>query len=316
MCPASSPSAHRRKAAPGKRPMPSAWSGCNGRIRPAQAYIDVEVATLLAHAWRPQQARLIGSTHDFQQPIENAADRLRQAFAAGADIAKIAMMPRDAADLSILANLAEEFGHNPETPIIALAMDDIGLPSRLLAGAWGFWGTFARLVDDDAGTAPGQPTLNEIIYTYRVPQQNEETCIFGVVGDPVGHSLSPVIHNAAFANEQINAVYVPFRARDALAFWQACGEWIDGLSITIPHKETLLSVMENIDEDVQRIGAMNTVRRCLDSGSLCGSNTDATAITRCLQETQGDLTDKNILILGAGGVARPWSRRLLPLVPT
>jgi 3-dehydroquinate dehydratase/shikimate dehydrogenase len=268
------------------------------------AYVDCELANLTSTEWRPQHAKLIASTHDFEAPIADAAQRIRQAFTLGAAIAKVAMMPHDAKDLQLIAELSEEFGHQPDRPVIALAMGDIGLPSRLLAGAWGFWGTFARLVEEDTGTAPGQPTVAELLYTYRLQQQNEDTCIFGVIGNPIGHSLSPTIHNAAFQHEDINAVYVPFRVLDANAFWKSCGAWLDGLSVTIPHKEPMLDEVEDLDQSTQDIGAMNTVMRCFDSGNVCGRNTDAPAIIRCLHELQPDLTGRTLLVIGAGGVAR------------
>ena len=139
-----------------------------------------------------------------------------QMYAAGADIAKVAVMARDAADLAVI----EELIDSQEQSIIAIAMGEAGLPSRLLAGAWGAFATFGS-VSPDAASAPGQPTVKQLVEDYRVREQGGETRIFGVIGDPISHSMSPAIHNAAFAHHKIDAVYVPFLVHDADAFWRS-----------------------------------------------------------------------------------------------
>ena len=193
--------------------------------------------------------------------------------------------------------------------LVAIGMGEIGLPSRLLAGAWGCALTFARL-DGSAGSAPGQPTITQLDRLYRVRSQGAGTCIFGVIGNPVGHSLSPVMHNAAFVHHGLDAVYVPFLVSDAAAFWRACGNWIDGLSITIPHKTALLPLMHRVDDLARDIGAMNTVVRGEDAATT-GLNTDAPAAIACLEEAAGTLPGKRVLLLGAGGVSRALGLAML-----
>jgi shikimate dehydrogenase len=137
----------------------------------------------------------------------------------------------------------------------------------------------------------------------RFSEQNEKTAIYGVIGSPVSHSLSPLIHNTAFAHHEINAVYVPFRVEDTASFWRSCGSWIAGLSITIPHKQAMINQMFTIEDLAQRIGAINTVYRDRDLKPV-GANTDAYAVIHCLEEQIGELRGRQVLVLGAGGVAR------------
>jgi 3-dehydroquinate dehydratase/shikimate dehydrogenase len=265
--------------------------------RAGAAYIDLE----LAHhrpGWRPARARLILSFHDFRGMGGDLAAMVDRQRAAGADVAKVAVMPRDAADLAVIEALCRRGGG----PLCAIAMGEHGLPSRLLAGAWGAAFTFAHL-DGGDGSAPGQPTVRELVGLYRIKRQGPRTRIFGVIGNPVGHSLSPLIHNTALAHHGIDAVYVPFLVGDALPFWAACGGWIDGLSITIPHKHALLTAVHGLEPLAERIGAMNTI--CRDAGNRAiGANTDASAAAACLESQLGSLQGRRITLLGAGGVSR------------
>jgi 3-dehydroquinate dehydratase/shikimate dehydrogenase len=179
-----------------------------------------------------------------------------------------------------------------------------------LTGVWGGFLAFARL-PGQAGSAPGQPLVEDLLDLYRLRAQKPSTAIYAVIGNPIAHSLSPLIHNAAFRNCGLDAVYVPIRVEDAPAFWRACGAWIAGLSITIPHKHALQDQMAVVEPEARVIGAMNTIWR--RDGVITGANTDAPAITDCLVTTlaQGglaggahDLRGKRVLVLGAGGAGR------------
>ena len=264
------------------------------------AYIDYELTFLDEMAWKPQSAKLILSYHDFNGPGSDLAARIEAMYAAGADVAKVAITATDAADLAPLADLCQE--HEGKS-IITIAMGEHGAPSRLLAGAWGCSHTFARLDESDGGSAPGQPTIDCLLRSYRLKEQNTETLIFGVLGSPVGHSLSPAIHNAAFTNDDINAVYVPFLATDAVAFWTSCKCWIDGLSITIPHKHALFDLTDENEDLAQQIGAINTIYRD-EQCRIIGANTDAQAALECVASVHGDVAKSRCLVLGAGGVSR------------
>lgn len=132
------------------------------------------------------------------------------------------------------------------------------------------------------------------------------TKIFGIIGNPVSHSLSPLMHNAAFAELDVDAVYVPFQVEDvAAAVAGIKGLSIRGASVTIPHKEAIIPYLDEIDPVAANIGAVNTLHLAERQGGtiLCGSNTDWIGANRALQEKTG-LEGKRIIILGAGGSAR------------
>jgi shikimate dehydrogenase len=129
--------------------------------------------------------------------------------------------------------------------------------------------------------------------------------IYGILGDPVAHSLSPVMHNAAFEILGMDAVYLAFRVSKPdleAAIKGAKSLGIAGLNVTIPLKEQALVFVDVADEMATRIGAINTID--FSSGTPVGYNTDGIGSLQVLQETVGDLTAKNVLILGAGGAAR------------
>lgn len=267
-------------------------------------WIDIELQQwpiAAAMGWAKVCAgKLILSYHDFTGPGDDPAGRIRAMRAAGADISKVAVTPRDAADLDAVRRLIDGRG-----AVAAMAMGEHGLPSRLLAGVWGSALVFARL-PGDAGSAPGQPTTDDLLDMCRLRAQSPATAVYGVIGSPIAHSLSPLIHNLAFAHHGLDAVYAPFRVEDAPAFWDACGPWLAGLSITIPHKHVLQGRMEELEPLCDLVGAMNTVYR--RDGRLTGANTDADAIRRCGERALGDadglLAGKRVLVLGAGGAGR------------
>ena len=288
-----------------------AWTGsASERCRLLQAadatgaaFIDVEFARLGdLGGWRPKRARLILSAHDFIGMGSDLASLIARMRTAGG-LPKIAVTARDASDLAIIRDLLVMRTGD----LIALAMGEHGLPSRLLAGVWGGFLTFARL-DEQAGSAPGQPTVTELVGRYRIHAQRSDWRILGVIGSPIAHSLSPHIHNAALAQDQVPAVYVPFRVEDAVAFWTACGPWIHGLSITIPHKHALLAHVAGVEPLVTSIGAMNTI--AMVDGATQGGNTDAAAIIACVEGASGELRGKTVLCLGAGGVGRAIAHAL------
>ncbi len=132
---------------------------------------------------------------------------------------------------------------------------------------------------------------------------NGKTILHGIMGDPVGHSLSPTMHNAAFAELGLNSVYVPFPVQDvagALIGFKALH--VRGVSVTIPHKQAVIPLLDEIDPLALKIGAVNTLL-IDDKSRIKGFNTDWLGANRALGEYL-DLTGKEILLLGAGGAAR------------
>ena len=133
-----------------------------------------------------------------------------------------------------------------------------------------------------------------------------KTEVYGIIGNPVGHSLSPVMHNAAFAAMGANRVYVPFLVEDiadAVKGLRALN--IKGVSVTIPHKESIIPFLDDIDPVALKIGAVNTVH-VVGEGQrrlLAGSNSDWVGANRALAD-QIELRGTEVVVLGAGGSAR------------
>lgn len=135
-----------------------------------------------------------------------------------------------------------------------------------------------------------------------------ESRLCGIIGDPIEHSMSPVMHNAAFEKTGLNYLYVPFRVKKeelgkAIAGMRALN--IRGLSVTIPHKVAVIPFLDELDPLAQRIGAVNTIVN--DDGVLTGYNTDATGFLQALLERGVEPREKNVVILGAGGASRAIS---------
>ncbi len=137
-------------------------------------------------------------------------------------------------------------------------------------------------------------------------QIDSNTLLFGVIGNPIRHSKSPIMMNRAFRETGINGVYTAFhvtsdRIRDFAAGVRAMG--IRGVNVTIPHKLDIMSVLDEIDASAQAIGAVNTIVN--DAGRLIGYNTDGIGYVRSLkEEAERELAGKRIVVLGAGGAAR------------
>lgn len=255
---------------------------------------------------------LILSHHDFAS-IPNDLPGLQAALEASpAAINKLAFTARGPED----ALLALDIVRSCRKPTISLAMGESGLASRILARKFGAFATFASLKRGKE-SAPGQPTIDELQKLYRFESINADSDVYGVIGCPIAHSMSPAIHNAAFQAVSMNAVYVPFRIESGYdnfaRFMDAllARPWMDcrGLSVTIPHKESALAYVgaANCDELSARIGAVNTITISPD-GSLRGDNTDYAAAIDALCSTmlihRRDLAGIKVAVLGSGGVAR------------
>jgi 3-dehydroquinate dehydratase/shikimate dehydrogenase len=294
------------------------------------AYFDVELATfdrsanlrqkvklVIDHDGqpRPTDTGLILSSHDFDTRPSDLIRRVRaMADYPACRVVKLAWFARSLRD-----NLeAFEIIRDRHKPTIALCMGELGLMSRVLAKKFGALLTFAALNDQQA-TAPGQPTVRELKSLYRWDHLNADTQVFGVIGDPVGHSMSPAIHNAGFDQINFNGVYLPLRiAAEYEPFKATVASFLDepplhfrGASVTIPHKHNLLRFVEDRQGEIEplaaKIGAANTLT-VRDDGSLYASNTDYAAALDSVCHAMGiqrdELKDKRVVVLGAGGAAR------------
>ena len=272
-------------------------------------FVDVEMS--VDPADRPEAPTIL-SHHDFDRvppDLDAIAARMDAAPAAVNKIAFASAGPEDAFRAFDVIRACRK-------PTIALAMGEAGLASRILAGKFGAFGTFASL-QRGAESAPGQPALDAFGGLYRWRDVGADTALCGVIGCPVGHSMSPAIHNAAFTAADVDAVYVPLliapgadnfnRFMDALL----ARPWLGwrGLSVTIPHKEHALAYVgeANCDPLAVRIGAVNTITVAPD-GSLRGDNTDyaaaVDALCDCMGIVRADLAGRRVAVLGAGGAAR------------
>ncbi len=183
---------------------------------------------------------------------------------------------------------------------VAVPMGDVGLPARILALREGSELAYAPVAE---ATAPGQVSLHEMLYLYRAHTLTRGTRIYGVIGSPISHSLSPLLHNTGFQARHINAVYLPFLVHQLRDFLQAIPDFdIRGFSVTLPHKQAILKHLKECEPLAAEIGAVNTVVVRRD-GSLCGCNTDYVGVLRALQK-KFRLKGSRALIFGAGGSAR------------
>ena len=186
--------------------------------------------------------------------------------------------------------------------LVGLCMGEQGIISRVLGVRAGSVFTFAA-VSADQKTAPGQVSAQQLRSIYRIEQVDVATRVYGVAGDPVGHSLSPVIMNTALRRENVNGVYLALHAK-TLADLLFCVREIPlhGLSITMPYKQAILEHLDNTDAHTSKIGACNTVVRGQD-GKLYGFNTDTAGVVRPLEQ-RITIEGSKVLVLGAGGAAR------------
>ncbi len=192
--------------------------------------------------------------------------------------------------------------HSAQVEMVGLSMGEQGIISRVLGVRAGSIFTFGSATRGEE-TAPGQATAAELRDVYRIDMVDAATQVYGVAGDPIGHSMSPIMMNTAFRRETVNAVYLALHAK-TLKDLLACTKDIPlrGLSITMPYKQDIIEALSNSDPLTRQIGACNTVVRAQD-GKLYGFNTDVAGIVNPLEQRL-TLQGARALVVGAGGVAR------------
>jgi len=242
---------------------------------------------------------LIISYHDFR-----TTKKLEEQFAEmskyPADFYKVVSTATNLYDNVAMMKFLE--ANSARHEMVALCMGEQGIISRVLAVRAGSIFTFGAAKSGEE-TAPGQVLFNELRDIYRIDNVDAATQVYGVAGDPVEHSLSPIMMNAALRRESVNAVYLSLHAK-SLKDLLACVRDIPirGLSITMPYKQAIVDALENSDALTRQIGSCNTVVRSLD-GKLYGFNTDVGGIVAPLEQRL-HLAGARILVIGAGGVAR------------
>ncbi len=266
--------------------------------------LDIELET--AAKIKPDKLRslrsggaLIISHHDFKAS-KKLEETLESMVKIPADYYKIVTTATTLHDNVVMMKFLEKHSHNYS--LIGVCMGEQGIASRVLGVRAGSIFTFGAISPDEK-TAPGQVTAQELDTTYRIESVDAATRVYGVVGDPIGQSLSPKIMNVALRRENVNGVYIALHAK-TLKDLMACIREIPlhGISVTMPYKQTILEHLDNTDSHTTKIGACNTVVRAQD-GKLYGFNTDAAGVVRPLEQRM-TIESAKVLILGAGGAAR------------
>ena len=261
------------------------------------------------------KTRLILSAHDFKSRFQDI-NRLYH------DILKVCptAIPKLVYTANHINDCFDAFDllHNANGDSIVFCMGAGGLISRIIAKKLDSFVTFAS-VNAEAATAPGQLTIEQLKGLFRYNSIDSDTELFGVIADPVGHSLSPAIHNACFADMNMNKLYLPLLVEGGREEFDEflnnilSREWLNfkGFSVTIPHKQNALNFVKAkqgfIEPLAEKIGAVNTLIISTD-GKLAAYNTDYAAaldaITSTMDLTRVDLKDLPVAVIGAGGVAR------------
>lgn len=274
-------------------------------IRKNFAYVDLEedfYVPSLQDAALAFGTRIIRSAHDMNGPIEDIPGRLAKMRITGFEIPKIACMPKTLADVTRMFRQAATLEHGQQ---ILCAMGPLGLPTRVLADKMNSYLTFVSPSSVEQLKVIGHIDPLTINKTYAFRSIDKNTNVYGIIGYPLEATDSPAIHNAGYRNHGMDAVYIPIRAEtveEALDFADAVG--IKGLSVTVPHKESILPHLVEQSPQVKAIGACNTIVRTESGWS--GYNTDADGIMEALKEFLGvkDLSHLRVAIIGAGGAAR------------
>jgi 3-dehydroquinate dehydratase / shikimate dehydrogenase len=266
--------------------------------------VDLEMQSALkakpdAIARLRSRAGLILSFHDFKA-TRNLDDTLEKMLKVPADYYKVVSTATTLSDNVTMMKFLQTRGD--KDALVGLCMGEQGIISRVLSVRAGSVFTFAA-INADLKTAPGQVSARDLRNIYRIEQVDAASRVYGVAGDPIEHSLSPVIMNTALRRENVNGVYLPLHAKTLKDLLHCVREIpIHGLSITMPYKQAIVPHLDNTDAHTAKIGACNTVVRGQD-GKLYGFNTDIAGVIRPLEQRM-TIENSKVLVLGAGGAAR------------
>jgi 3-dehydroquinate dehydratase/shikimate dehydrogenase len=257
-----------------------------------------EVAQERLHVFRGR-TQVIVSYHNFEAtpPMDTVISRVMKVQADAYKLVTTARKPSD--NVRVLA-AAKAL---PKHKLVVLAMGELGFPTRVLSPVFGGIYTYAAPMFA-SGTAAGQVSARSLRHLYRVEKLAKSAKIFGVIADPIRHSISPAVHNRAFQSRRVDAVYLPFLVSPAYLrdfFSMAAKLPLSGFSVTIPHKQKIIRYLDVVDPLAKRIGAVNTVWR--KAGKWRGTNTDAAGVTGPLSRVL-KLPNATVLIVGNGGAAR------------
>ena len=247
--------------------------------------------------------KIIRSYHNMKDPVTNIRERCDIMRKTGYEIPKIAFMPHS---LSDVLNLIKEGERMTQYEHILCAMGPLGFPSRILASYTNSFLTYVspqEVLENTKAIGHIDPvTINDVYHFHSI---NQDTSLYGITGWPLVKTSSPEIHNKGYAAKGMNAVYIPYRSpliADTLSFCEGIG--VKGLSVTIPHKESVLYYLHEQSPEVVQIGACNTIVR--KNNKWLGYNTDAPGFRRALEEFLGPvkIKHKKVAVIGAGGAAK------------
>jgi len=283
------------------------------RVRKLVDWVDVEIdisSECLSDSSDEPFSRVIRSHHDFARIPEPGELRricadLANSGSGGVPLTvKLACVPDDISDSAQLFDLLPS-----EHDLVVAAMGQFGIWTRILGPVFGSFLTYAS-TGKGAESAPGQISVGEMEDLYRIRKIGVETRVYGILGRSAIHSLSPYLHNPAFGELEIDAVYLPLPAKDAARFfremvdpgtrrlaWNLCG-----LSVTHPHKETVAGLVDELAGNASSIGAVNTV--VIADGRSTGYNTDADGFVAPLKRLAMDFAGLRFGIVGTGGAAK------------
>ncbi|KAK2992669.1 hypothetical protein RJ640_014919 [Escallonia rubra] len=281
-------------------------------------YIDVELQAVdefnnSMHKDKPAKCKLIVSSHNYQNTpsVEDLGNLVARIQASGADIVKFATT---AVDITDVARVFQITVHS-QVPIIAMVMGERGLMSRILCPKFGGYLTFGTL-QSGVVSAPGQPTITDLLNLYNFRQLGPDTKVFGIIGKPVSHSKSPMLYNQAFRSVGFDGVYVHLLVDDLADFLQTYSSTdFAGFSCTIPHKESAVKCCNEVDPIAKSIGAVNCIIRRPDDGKLFGFNTDYVGAISAIEDglrgsyhingaTGSPLAGRRFVVIGAGGAGK------------
>ena len=285
----------------------SFWRNLSNEIKALIAFADFELDLVehLAMQTSPLPwEQIICSNHNFDETRANLHEIYERIARTPAAVVKIATKANRIADCLPLFDVMQR----GEKPVIILGMGLPGIATRILALSRGAMLTFGAL-KRGAESASGQPTATELRELYRVHQLTKHSEIYGVIGNPIGHSRSPLIHNAALKAVGRDAVYLPLEVDDAPEFMRDFVhpktkklDWnLRGLSVTIPHKLSVMPHLDFISPAAQAVGAVNTI--IVKGNALHGDNTDVIGAMKPLEELVA-IKGTRAAIIGAGGAAR------------
>ena len=251
---------------------------------------------------RATGAAVIVSWHDFHSTPKDLEPIYQRMLPFAPDFVKIVPTARSLSDNLTLMKFLERAEDRGGPSVVGICMGEQGIISRVLGIRAGSAFTFAS-TGVGQETAPGQIAARTLIETYRIEQVDAATRVYGVAGDPIGSSLSPLMMNTAFRRETVNSVYLALQTSKAEDLFKLMREIpVQGLSVTMPLKQDVIPFLERVDPLSQKIGAVNTILRAQD-GKFYGFNTDVAGILGPL-ERRLNLRGARVLVVGAGGAAR------------